>query len=52
MEDVFFKKKNFSKSNDNEKDELRRKGISIIYQHNNLLSDFTAIRKCYYSAID
>ena len=41
--EVFFKKKNFSKSNDNEKDFVRRKGISIIYQQNNLLSDFTAL---------
>ena len=41
--EVFFKKKNFSKSNDSEKDFVRRKVISIIYQQNNLLSDFTAI---------
>ena len=41
--EVFFKEKNFSKSNDNEKDIVRRKGISIIYQQNNLLSDFTAL---------
>ena len=41
--EVFFKKKNFSKSNDSEKDSVRKKGISIIYQQNNLLSDFTAI---------
>ena len=41
--EVFFKQKNFSKSNDNEKDFVRRKGISIIYQQNNLLSDFTAL---------
>jgi ABC-type lipoprotein export system ATPase subunit len=41
--EVFFKKKNFSKSNDIEKDTVRRKGISIIYQNNNLLSDFTAL---------
>ena len=41
--EVFFKKKSFSKSNDREKDFVRRKGISIIYQHNNLLSDFTAL---------
>ena len=41
--EVFFKKKSFSKSNDKEKDFVRRKGISIIYQHNNLLSDFTAL---------
>jgi len=41
--EVFFKKKSFSKSNDSEKDLVRRKGISIIYQQNNLLSDFTAL---------
>ena len=41
--EVFFKEKNFSKSNDMEKDLVRRKGISIIYQQNNLLNDFTAL---------
>ena len=41
--EVFFRKKSFSKSNDSEKDLVRRKGISIIYQQNNLLSDFTAL---------
>ena len=41
--EVFFKKKSFSKSNDVEKDLVRKKGISIIYQQNNLLSDFTAL---------
>ena len=41
--EVFFKKKSFSKSNDDEKDLVRKKGISIIYQQNNLLSDFTAL---------
>ena len=41
--EVFFKKKSFSKSNDKEKDSVRKKGISIIYQQNNLLSDFTAL---------
>ena len=41
--EVFFKKKSFSKSTDGEKDLVRRKGISIIYQQNNLLSDFTAL---------
>ena len=41
--EVFFRKKSFSRSNDNEKDIVRRKGISIIYQQNNLLSDFTAL---------
>jgi len=41
--EVFFKGESFSKSNDKEKDKVRKKGISIIYQQNNLLSDFTAI---------
>ena len=41
--EVFFGKKNFSKSNDYEKDLVRKKGISIIYQQNNLLNDFTAL---------
>ena len=41
--EVFFKKKNFSKSKDFEKDLVRKKGISIIYQQNNLLTDFTAL---------
>ena len=41
--EIFFKKKSFSKSNDSEKDLVRKKGISIIYQQNNLLSDFTAL---------
>ena len=41
--EVFFKRKSFSKSNDEERDLVRKKGISIIYQQNNLLSDFTAL---------
>ena len=41
--EVFFKKKNFSKSSDGQKDIVRKNGISIIYQQNNLLSDFTAL---------
>ena len=41
--EIFFKKKNISKSTDKQKDTVRKKGISIIYQQNNLLSDFTAI---------
>jgi len=41
--EVFFKKKSFSKSNDDEKDLVRKRGISIIYQQNNLLNDFTAL---------
>ena len=41
--EVFFKNKSFSKSKDKEKDLVRKTGISIIYQQNNLLSDFTAL---------
>jgi len=41
--EVFFRNKNFSKSSEIEKDAIRKKGISIIYQQNNLLSDFTAL---------
>ena len=41
--EVFFKNKSFSKSSEDEKDLVRRKGISIIYQQNNLLNDFTAL---------
>jgi len=41
--EVFFNKKRISESSDKEKDLIRRNGISIIYQQNNLLSDFTAI---------
>jgi ABC-type lipoprotein export system ATPase subunit len=41
--EIFFRNKNFSKSSEVEKDSIRKKGISIIYQHHNLLSDFTAL---------
>ena len=41
--EVFFNKINFSKSSEKKKDEVRKNGISIIYQQNNLLSDFTAL---------
>ena len=41
--EVFFKNKSFSNSADNEKDTVRKKGISIIYQQKNLLSDFNAL---------
>ena len=40
---IFFRNKNFSKSSEKEKDSIRKKGISIIYQNHNLLSDFTAL---------
>jgi len=41
--EIFFKKRSFTKSTEGEKDLVRRQGISIIYQQNNLLSDFTAL---------
>ena len=41
--EVFFRNKNFSKASEIEKDAIRRKGISIIYQYHNLLSDFKAL---------
>ena len=41
--EVFFRNKNFSKSSEIGKDAIRKKGISIIYQYHNLLSDFTAL---------
>jgi lipoprotein-releasing system ATP-binding protein len=41
--EVFFKNKSLTKSTDNEKDVTRQNGISIIYQQNNLLADFTAL---------
>jgi len=41
--EIFFKNKNFSKSDEIEKDSIRKKGIAIIYQYHNLLSDFTAL---------
>jgi len=41
--EIFFKNKNFSKSEEVEKDSIRKKGIAIIYQYHNLLSDFTAL---------
>ena len=41
--EVFFNKRNFSKSTDQEKDLVRREKVSIIYQQNNLLNDFNAL---------
>ena len=41
--DVFYNKENLSLTNDDKKDMVRKKGISIIYQQNNLLADFTAL---------
>jgi len=41
--EIFFRNRNFSKSSEKEKDSIRKKGISIIYQNHNLLTDFTAL---------
>jgi len=41
--EVFFKEKSLTKSREDEKDLVRKQGISIIYQQNNLLTDFTAL---------
>ncbi len=41
--EIFFEGKKTSLMNDVEKDEMRSKKISIIYQQNNLLNDFTSI---------
>tara|TARA_B100001964_G_scaffold223453_1_gene269343 strand:- start:226 stop:903 length:678 start_codon:yes stop_codon:yes gene_type:complete len=41
--DIYFEEKKTSQMNNFEKDELRCKKISIIYQQNNLLNDFTCL---------
>ena len=41
--DIYFEGKKFSQMNDVEKDEMRGKKISIVYQQNNLLNDFTSL---------
>jgi ABC-type lipoprotein export system ATPase subunit len=41
--EIFFKNKSLSKSDDSKKDLVRKRGVSIIYQQNNLLTDFTAL---------
>ena len=41
--DIFFNSINLKKLNENEKNNLRKKNISIIFQNNNLLNDFTAL---------
>ena len=45
--EIYFERKKTSQMNDVEKDELRGKKISIIYQQNNLLPDFTALENVY-----
>ena len=41
--EIFFNNINIQKLNKNEKNNLRKKNISIIFQNNNLLNDFTAL---------
>jgi|TARA_B110001452_G_C15031715_1_gene360486 ABC-type lipoprotein export system ATPase subunit len=41
--EIFFNNINLKKLNENKKNYMRKKSISIIFQNNNLLNDFTAI---------
>ena len=41
--EIFFNNVNLKKLNENEKNQMRKKNISIIFQNNNLLNDFTAL---------
>ena len=41
--EIYFQGKKTSEMNEAEKDEVRGKKISIVYQQNNLLSDFTSL---------
>jgi len=41
--DIFFENVNLSNVDEQEKDNIRRDKISIVYQQNNLLSDFTSL---------
>ena len=41
--EIYFDSKEITKLSDVEKDEIRGKKISIIYQQNNLLNEFTAL---------
>jgi len=41
--EIFFNNINLKKLDDDEKENIRKKNISFIFQNNNLLSDFTAI---------
>ena len=43
MGEIYFDSKKITKLSDVEKDEIRGKKISIIYQQNNLLNEFTAL---------
>ena len=41
--DIFFNNINLKKLNEDEKNSIRKKNISVIFQNNNLLNDFTAL---------
>jgi ABC-type lipoprotein export system ATPase subunit len=41
--DIFFNNINLKKLNEDEKNNIRKKNISVIFQNNNLLNDFTAL---------
>ena len=41
--EIFFNNINLKKLNENEKNQVRKRNISMIFQNNNLLNDFTAI---------
>ena len=41
--EIFFNNTNLKKLSENEKNYMRKKNISIIFQNNNLLNDFTAL---------
>jgi len=41
--EIYFNGERASKFSDTQKDEIRKKNVSIIYQENNLLSDFTSL---------
>ena len=43
MVKLIINRKDTKNLSNNQKDELRRKNISIIFQDNNLLTDFTAL---------
>ena len=41
--EIFFNNINLKKLNENEKNQVRKRNISMIFQNNNLLNDFTAL---------
>jgi ABC-type lipoprotein export system ATPase subunit len=41
--EIFFNNNNLKKLSENEKNQMRKKNMSVIFQNNNLLNDFTAL---------